>query len=61
LVPPHVFGQIPRYFIYAGFVFVPLSKPYLYSFGQDWYNCAPRHLVQLLEELPETEGQEIVM
>ena len=64
LVPSHFYrwsAVAPPYLIYSGLVFVPLSKTYLYSFGNDWYNVAPRYLVSLLDELPEEQGEQVVI
>lgn len=40
----------PAYFVVGGLVFVPLSRGYLASWGDDWEREAPRALVTLLEE-----------
>ena len=35
------------YFLYGGFVFVPLTEPYLMEWGEDWMQDAPHDLVNL--------------
>jgi len=44
LVPIQQYDLLPRYLIYAGLVFTPLSQPYLHEYGDDWYNTSPRRL-----------------
>ncbi len=46
LVPVHQYDQLPTYLIVAGFVFIPLTQPYLHEYGEDWYNSSPRKLCQ---------------
>lgn len=62
LVPIQQYDLLPRFFIYAGLVFTPLSQPYLHEYGEDWYNVSPRRLCEraLMWE-QETEGQELVI
>ena len=31
LIPPHIGGALPSYFIYAGIVFTPLTLPYIHD------------------------------
>jgi len=48
LVPIHTSASLPSYLIYAGFVFVPLSRPYLKSeYGKSWLRNARIHFIQL--------------
>ncbi|XP_010435521.1 PREDICTED: protease Do-like 10, mitochondrial [Camelina sativa] len=62
LVPVHQFDQLPSYYIFAGFVFVPLTQPYLHEYGEDWYNTSPRSLcVRALKDLPKKAGQQLVI
>jgi hypothetical protein len=44
LVPEQLFDQAPEYVLAGGFVFVPLSEPYLRSFGPAWRQQAPFRL-----------------
>ncbi|CAN8232727.1 unnamed protein product [Cochlearia groenlandica] len=62
LVPVHQFDQLPSYYIFAGFVFIPLTQPYLHEYGEDWYNTSPRNLcVRALKELPKIADQQLVI
>ncbi|XP_010450457.1 PREDICTED: protease Do-like 10, mitochondrial [Camelina sativa] len=62
LVPVHQFDQLPSYYIFAGFVFVPLTQPYLHEYGEDWYNTSPRSLcMRALKDLPKKAGQQLVI
>jgi len=48
LVPTHLYDTQPSYFILAGLVFTPLSRPYLVdTFGRSWHKRAPIDLVRL--------------
>jgi hypothetical protein len=44
LVQSQLFDQSPEYVMAGGFVFVPLSEPYLRSWGADWRQHAPFRL-----------------
>ena len=44
LVPEQLFDQDPEYVLAGGFVFVPLSEPYLRSWGPTWRQHAPFRL-----------------
>ncbi len=35
----------PRYFVYGGFLFVPLSRGYLKTWNKDWWNRADKRLL----------------
>ncbi|KAG8068693.1 hypothetical protein GUJ93_ZPchr0005g15421 [Zizania palustris] len=62
LVPVHQFDKLPSYYIFAGFVFIPLTQPYLHEFGDDWYNNSPRRLCErALRELPKKAGEQLVI
>uniref|UniRef100_A0A0D9WGK2 Protease Do-like PDZ domain-containing protein n=1 Tax=Leersia perrieri TaxID=77586 RepID=A0A0D9WGK2_9ORYZ len=62
LVPVHQFDKLPSYYIFAGFVFIPLTQPYLHEFGEDWYNNSPRRLCErALRELPKKAGEQLVI
>ena len=47
----------PRYYIYAGLVFVPLDRDTLVTFGEDWGSNADKHLINeyslRIQEEPE--------
>ena len=52
----------PSYFVYGGLVFVPLTRDYLRSWGEDWWNRAPHQLLAVYEEQIATpERQEVVV
>ncbi|XP_010528621.1 PREDICTED: protease Do-like 10, mitochondrial [Tarenaya hassleriana] len=62
LVPVHQFDTLPSYYIFAGFVFVPLTQPYLHEYGEDWYNSSPRRLCErALRDLPKKAGEQLVI
>jgi len=62
LVSVFEYDRLPSYFVFAGVVCVPLTQPFLHEFGKDWYNTAPRDLVQLaVQGSPQFPGQEIVL
>ncbi|KAF3329394.1 protease Do-like 10 [Carex littledalei] len=62
LVPVHQFDKLPSYYIFAGFIFVPLTQPYLHEYGEDWYNASPRKLCEkALRELPNKAGEQLVI
>jgi hypothetical protein len=44
LLPEQLFDQDPEYVLAGGFVFVPLSEPYLRSWGADWRQRCPFRL-----------------
>jgi hypothetical protein len=44
LIPEELFDQDPEYVLAGGFVFVPLSEPYLRSWGPTWRQRAPFRL-----------------
>lgn len=47
LVPATVYDSPQPYFLYAGFVFVPLTEPYLQEWGEEWLSDAPQELVHV--------------
>lgn len=62
LVPDTVYDTSPSYFVYGGLVFMPLTMGLLHDYGEDWYEEAPRHLVQLWEHGEvERAGQQVVV
>ena len=62
LVPVHQYDRLPSYYVYAGLVFSPLTQPHLQEFGDDWFNAAPRKLVdRALNDHPTSAGQEVVI
>ncbi|CAM4830145.1 unnamed protein product [Rotaria magnacalcarata] len=64
LVPSHSHDKCPEYLIYAGIVFTVLTRFYLYEWGKrDWYEKAPKHLVDLAYEakLQEPDQQIVII
>ena len=54
LVAPHLRGNDPSYMVVAGFVFTPLTEPYLDSeFGCEYSSDAPVKLLQVPGASPE--------
>ncbi len=52
----------PRYFIFAGLLFVPLSRGYLETWGEDWTTRAPAPFVSLYESGKRSQRtQEVVV
>lgn len=51
----------PRYFIFGGIVFSPLSKMLLREWGSEWYSRAPKELIVELGKLPTQTGKETVL
>ncbi|AAF23846.1 F1E22.2 [Arabidopsis thaliana] len=52
LVPGHQYDKLPSYYIFAGFVFVPLTQPYIDS--TLICNCAIKYM-------PEKAGEQLVL
>lgn len=63
LVPSHQYDAPPSYFVIAGLVFVPLTKPYLEEWGEAWFNECPRKLCDrsVLGEIQSSDQQVIVL
>ena len=59
------YDALPRYFVYGGLVFTPLSMDYLKTFGRNWRDSANAELVYELfyrrTESPETARSEPVV
>ena len=52
----------PTYYVYGGLIFIPLTQNYLMSWGEDWYNDAPKNLVALFNYGQTTvEGEEAII
>jgi hypothetical protein len=61
LVPVKLTGR-PDYFIYGGFVFIPLTMNYLWEWGTKWQKDAPAGLVTEGEKnLPTPDRREVVI
>ncbi len=62
LVPATGVHGKPSYFLYAGLLFVPLTRGFLETWGEDWRSQAPHALLAHFEEGLRTPGcREIVV
>ncbi|KAF3780420.1 Protease Do-like 9 [Nymphaea thermarum] len=63
LVPAHIKGKPPSYYIIAGFVFSAISVPYLRSeYGKDYdYDAPVKLLDKLLHSMAQTEDEQLVV
>jgi S1-C subfamily serine protease len=59
------YDVLPRYFVYAGLVFTPLSQDFMRTFGRDWRDSANAEIVYELyyrrQESPKTARSEPVV
>jgi len=61
-VPFHQYDTVTSYFVHAGLVFVPLTWPFLYEWGEDWYSQGPRHLIQrAMDDYQTVDGEQPVV
>ncbi|KAK1267810.1 Protease Do-like 9 [Acorus gramineus] len=63
LIPAHIKGKPPSYYIIAGFVFTAISVPYLRSeYGKDYEYDAPVKLLdKLLHSMAQSEDEQLVV
>ncbi|KAE8124176.1 hypothetical protein FH972_019083 [Carpinus fangiana] len=63
LIPAHVKGRPPSYYIIAGFVFTTVSVPYLRSeYGKDYEYEAPVKLLdKLVHSMPQSPDEQLVV
>lgn len=61
LVQMEQYDTLPRYFIYGGIVFSPLTKNLIKQWGKNWTKNAPKHLVVELDNWPTPSKSEIVV
>lgn len=61
LVPLEQYDELPRYFIYGGIVFSPLTKNLIKSWGVNWSKAAPKELLIELSNWPSKEKREVVV
>eukprot|EP00041_Stephanoeca_diplocostata_P013449 m.235540 g.235540 ORF g.235540 m.235540 type:complete len:615 (+) comp19341_c0_seq5:182-2026(+) len=62
LVPMHCYDTPTDYFVHAGLVFLPLTYPYLYEWGDHWWSDAPRKLCMRASKMfKKKEKQQIVV
>lgn len=59
---PYEHEKQPKYYIFGGLVFMPLSKNYLYAWGRNWIQKAPVRFVDMVKNgnFPDAEHKEIV-
>lgn len=61
LVPMEQYDQKPRFFIFGGIVFSPLTKNLLTRWGGRWKDKAPKEMVVELSKWPTQERREVVV
>jgi hypothetical protein len=62
LVPEQLFDQDPEYVLAGGFVFVPLSEPYLRSWGPTWRQHSPFRLAYYeMDKVTAERPQRVVL
>ena len=61
LVDREQYDNLPRFFIYGGVVFSPLTKNFLQMWGEDWRQVAPENLLVELSNWPSEKRQEVVI
>jgi S1-C subfamily serine protease len=62
LVPHEQYDVAPRYYILGGLVFEPLTLNFLKEWGKNWYDDAPRNLVNYYYRgEPATDRREVVV
>lgn len=60
LVPRQQYDTAPRYYVYGGLVFVPLTRNFLTTW-RNWTKKAPRNLVEYYFSEPEEGREEVVV
>jgi len=61
LVLGPLYGERPRYYIFGGLAFCPVTVNYAQAWGEDWWNRAPRHLLALLGRRARFEDEQAVV
>jgi S1-C subfamily serine protease len=61
LVPEDRYDVRPTYYVFGGLLFVPLTRDYLKSWGQEWWKNAPHELVTLYDTGIRTESRQDVV
>jgi S1-C subfamily serine protease len=62
LIPRTLYAARPTYYLYAGLLFVPVTRGYLRTWGEDWMTEAPQDLVSLYQSGVRTRRmQEVVV
>ena len=59
---PYEHDKLPKYYIFGGVVFMPLTKNYLYEWGRNWIQKAPIRFVDITKNgnFPSQEHKEMV-
>jgi len=59
---PFEHDKLPRYYIYGGVVFMPLTKNYLFEWGRNWAQKAPIRFTDIVKNanFPDEEHSEVV-
>lgn len=54
--------EMPAYFVYGGFVFAPVSREYLRTWSDPWWQTGPKDLLSWYEQgVPTAERQQLVV
>lgn len=62
LVAEDRFDVRPSYYVYGGLLFVPLTRDYLRTWGDSWWQNAPHDLLSLYEnDVPTAQRTEVVV
>jgi hypothetical protein len=56
-----LYGERPRFYIFGGLAFCPVTVNYVQAWGEQWPTRAPRHLMALLDRPARFEGEEAVV
>ncbi len=59
---PFEHDLLPRYYIFGGMVFIPLTKNYLHAWGKDWKQDAPMNLLYQVSfiDFTDTRQKEVI-
>jgi S1-C subfamily serine protease len=62
LVAENRYDVKPTYYLFGGLLFVPLSRDFLRTWGEDWWESAPKDLISIYaNEIPTAERSEVVI
>ena len=56
-----LYGERPRYYIFGGLAFCPVTVNYVQAWGEQWPTKAPRHLMALFDRRARFDGEEAVV
>jgi hypothetical protein len=56
-----VYSERPRYYIFGGLAFCPVTVNYVQAWGEQWPTRAPRHLTALLDRPARFDDEEAVV